>query len=80
MVLGQTLKAACSCETLRHHDTDDDCYLVLLSRRPSVDVLQKSRESGFLQRLLKILVSEDHGPTGKLASQTSDLGGSMLTF
>jgi len=75
MILGQALEASGSYETLRHHDADGERYLVLLSGRPSIDILQKSRESRLFQRLLKIFVSENRSPTA-LVPQTGDSGGS----
>jgi hypothetical protein len=57
MVLGQTLETAGGGESLRHQYANGDRYLILLGGRPSVDVLQKSREGGLFKRFLKILVS-----------------------
>lgn len=59
MVLGQTLKTAGGCETLGQQDSDGDGDLVLLSGRPSVDILQETREGGLFKWLLEILVSEE---------------------
>lgn len=58
MVLGQALKTTGRGETLRQHDADGDCYLILLGGRPSVNVLQKGREGGLFETFLKKLLSE----------------------
>lgn len=70
MVLGQTLKTTGSDESLRHQYADSDRYLILLGGRPSVNVLQKSREGGLFQRFLKILISEKGGSSAASVSPT----------
>jgi hypothetical protein len=59
VVLGQTLEARCVGEALGDEEAGCEGELVLLGGRPAVDVLEETREGGFLEGLLKIFVSAE---------------------
>jgi hypothetical protein len=59
VILGQSLETGCIGKTLRDQEAGRDRQFIFLGGRPTVNVLEETRKSGFFQRFLKILVPPD---------------------
>lgn len=59
MILSQRLETRCISKALRDQEARCDRELVFLRWRPAMNILEKTGESGLLERFLKIFVSID---------------------
>jgi hypothetical protein len=59
VILGQANETASMGESLGNHEGGGYCKLLAFDVRPTVDILEKSRERSFFKRFLEVLVPSD---------------------